>query len=183
LTEQESFLKLKEEARSLRWKVHIKNAVRLPEPVQIPHNLYSSKNYRLVRPQEISKATFHALRQLSNEAFTAEDDELAFPEGRELFLRHRARERNPKVIKLARDRFLQKYGRFFCQACEFDFERTYGALGRGFIEAHHTVPVSELSSTSKTKVVDIALLCSNCHRMVHRKRPWLTMDKLRNIVS
>jgi len=184
LTEQGIIHKLKEETRWLHWKVHVKNAIRLPEPIEIPHRIYNTKNYRLVRPQEINHATFNLLRQLSIETVLPEDnDEIAFPEGRELFLKHRARERNPAVVQLAKTLFLRKHRRFFCQACSFDFEKVYGELGRGFIEAHHTIPVSQLSSRSKTKVIDIALICPNCHRMVHRKRPWLTMGKLKTILQ
>ena len=34
-----------------------------------------------------------------------------------------------------------------------------------------------------TKAEDIALLCSNCHKMVHRKRPWLSMKNLKEILE
>ena len=58
-----------------------------------------------------------------------EEDEAAFPEGRELFLKHRARERNSTVIQRAKSLFVGKHGRFFCEACGFDFEKVYGQLG------------------------------------------------------
>ncbi len=45
------------------------------------------------------------------------------------------------------------------------------AIGSDFIEGHHTVPISELKGEVKTKVKDVALVCSNCHRMLHRRRP------------
>jgi len=183
LTERAIIHKLREEARWFRWRVHVRNAIRLPVPIEIPRRMYSTQNYRLAKPQEISHATFNALRRLSsNTVLPDDDDEAAFPEGRELFLKHRARERNVTVVKLAKSLFLRRHGRFFCQACGFDFEKVYGGLGRGFIEAHHTIPVSELSSGAKTKASDIALICPNCHRMVHRKRPWLAIDQLQTIL-
>ncbi len=58
-----------------------------------------------------------------------------------------------------------------CQVCGFDFEAVYGSHGRGFIEVHHKVPVSSLEE--KTRIdprTDMAVVCSNCHRMIHRKR-------------
>jgi HNH endonuclease len=122
--------------------------------------------------------------RLSNGTVLPDDDyEAEFPEGRELFLKHRARERNRAVVELAKSLFLRKHGRFFCQACGFDFERTYGDLGRGFIEAHHTIPVSELSAGSTTRANEIALICPNCHRMLHRKRPWLPVDELQTLLN
>ncbi len=84
---------------------------------------------------------------------------------------------------MAKAKFLLKDGKFVCQACGFDFEEFYGDVGQGFIEAHHTIPVSELRPGSKTKAGDIALVCSNCHRMLHRRRPWITMSDLKTLLD
>jgi len=169
---------LQDEAQWLHWKVHVKNAIPLPQPVAIPKRLFSSSNYRITRPTEVKASTFYALRSLADRAALSAEDDDGFPEGREVLLRHKARERNPAVVHAAKTKFLQEHGKFTCQACGFDFEVVYGAVGRGFIEAHHTKPVSELEAGAKTKVVDIALVCSNCHRMLHRRRPWIAMSDL-----
>jgi len=59
-----------------------------------------------------------------------------------------------------------------CQACGFDFASKYGVqLGEGFIEAHHLRPLSSLEEgevATYTVATDFAVLCSNCHRMIHR---------------
>ena len=47
------------------------------------------------------------------------------------------------------------------------FNERYGALGRNYIEAHHRIPVSSLKEGEKTKLKDLAALCSNCHRVIH----------------
>jgi hypothetical protein len=57
--------KLEGEARWLRWKVHIKDALRLPQPVSIPERIFESANYRITRPTEIDAATFTRLRALA----------------------------------------------------------------------------------------------------------------------
>jgi 5-methylcytosine-specific restriction enzyme A len=181
-TEAKIIEQLKEDAQWIRWKVNVKNALRLPEPIEIPKHIYNSSNYRLCTPIFITATTFGSLQKLANEAVLTEDDEAGFPEGREFYLKHRAKERSSKVVQLAKSQFLHKNGRFFCQACGFDFEKVYGDLGRGFIETHHLIPVSELTSDSKTKVSDIALVCPNCHRMVHRKRPWLGLEDLKAVL-
>lgn len=95
---------------------------------------------------------------------------------------HKARERNSEVVKLAKLNFKQKDGQVFCQVCNFDFKKVYGKLGEDFIEGHHTIAVSEMLTDHKTKVEDIALLCFNCHRMVHKKRPWLNMNQLKCLI-
>jgi 5-methylcytosine-specific restriction protein A len=109
---------------------------------------------------------------------TPEPDEEAFPEGRVLYLLHRTRERNPAVIEAAKAIALAKDGRLACRVCTFCFAARYGQLGEGFIEGHHTRPVSEMAAGAVTKPVDIALVCSNCHRMLHRRRPWLAVGEL-----
>lgn len=72
-----------------------------------------------------------------------------------------------------------------CMACGFDFEERYGRHGAGFIEVHHLRPVSKLKR--KTKIdpkTDMAVVCSNCHRMIHRKRHRvLSLEELENIIS
>jgi len=106
-----------------------------------------------------------------------------FPEGKDVERLHKSRERNSQVILIAKQNFKNLNGCLFCQVCGFDFEKVYGTLGKDFIEGHHTVAVSEMTHDYKTKVEEIAILCSNCHRMVHKKRPWLTMKELHKILK
>jgi 5-methylcytosine-specific restriction protein A len=47
----------------------------------------------------------------------------------------------------------------------------YGDLGKGFIEAHRLRPIATLEEGTPVKydvAADFAVLCSNCHRMIHR---------------
>jgi 5-methylcytosine-specific restriction protein A len=139
------------------------------------------------RPDVLS-ATAEAIRTGSgtNAASAPVDEsgeEAEFPEGRVLFRIHRARERSPQLVRKMKARALRELGRLFCQVCGFDFEKTYGPQGRGFIECHHTVPLSTLASQNATRLSDLALVCSNCHRMLHRRRPWLTMSQLLDLMS
>jgi 5-methylcytosine-specific restriction protein A len=69
-------------------------------------------------------------------------------------------------------------------ACNFDFGEIYGERGKGFIEVHHINPVSTLKSESQTNPKDdLIVLCSNCHRMVHRKSDKvLTLLELKKII-
>lgn len=110
-----------------------------------------------------------------------EDDE-GFPEGKLKLKQHLVRERNPEVIKLAKERYLAEHGKLICEVCEFDFKARYGDIGEGYIEGHHTKPISEMAENEETKVEDIALVCANCHRMLHRKRPWLTINELKQLL-
>ena len=121
------------------------------------------------------------LTEVERIGFT-EDDE-GFPEGKLKLKQHLIRERNPEVIKLAKERYLQRHGKLICEVCTFDFKEHYGDIGEGYIEGHHTKPIMEMAENEVTKVEDIALVCSNCHRMLHRRRPWLSINELKNILG
>jgi 5-methylcytosine-specific restriction protein A len=130
----------------------------------------------------------HAIRQaitLPSEGTLDFDDEgiTEAEEGRLLTRLHRRRERSRKLVEQRKLKALEELGRLRCEACSFDFEERYGSRGKGFIEAHHTKPVETLVEGSKTKLEDLALLCANCHRMVHATRPWLTVNELQRLLG
>lgn len=108
-----------------------------------------------------------------------EDDELAFPEGKEIFRLHKSKERNQELIRAVKEKRLLTDHKLCCEVCSFSFTDKYGDIGEGYIEAHHLFPISELKEETVTKLDDIALVCSNCHRMLHRRRPWLNLNDLK----
>ena len=82
-------------------------------------------------------------------------------------------ERNPELRRLTIKVFKENHGgRVFCECCGFDFGIAYGEIGDEYIEVHHTKPFSqataEAGGTHAVRVSDMALLCSNCHSMIHR---------------
>lgn len=71
-----------------------------------------------------------------------------------------------------------------CQACDFDFGRMYGSLGSGYIQVHHTKMVSEMGGSYLVDPrKDLVPLCANCHAMVHRRTPPLTVSELRQVLG
>lgn len=72
-----------------------------------------------------------------------------------------------------------------CMGCGFNFESKYGVIGSGFIEVHHTKPISSLGGESSVNpATDLIVLCSNCHSIVHRKRPSpLSLEELKAAVG
>lgn len=118
---------------------------------------------------------------LSKEFKANADLDGEFPEGKISERKHKFRERDSTVVQLAKQGFKDINDHLFCQVCEFDFEKEYGEIGIDFIEAHHTIPVSEMKAGHKTKIEDIAMLCPNYHRMAHKKRPWLKMAELKEL--
>jgi hypothetical protein len=99
-------------------------------------------------------------------------DPLSWFEGAEKqkFVRHRQRESSARAAKIAHV-LIQNGGRLVCEVrnCGFDFEKRYGSLGKDYAQVHHLSPLSY--SPSKGRVVglaDLAIVCANCHVMVHR---------------
>ena len=102
-------------------------------------------------------------------------------EGRYLLRLHKVWERKP-ALRAKKIRSVQLRGEpLACEACGFDFGKTYGDRGQGFIECHHVEPLHQTGERA-TNINDLALLCSNCHRMIHRKPPWPTPAQLRDII-
>jgi len=104
-------------------------------------------------------------------------------EGKVLTRLHRYRERNRSLVNAKKKEVLQKQGRLQCEVCGFDFAETYGPAGEGIIDVHHIKPVHTLKPGEKTKLTELVLLCANCHRLVHSKRPWLSIEQIRNIIN
>jgi 5-methylcytosine-specific restriction enzyme A len=115
-------------------------------------------------------------------AVVSEPDEEEFPEGRIIYRLHRARERNRALIERKKAQVLALHGRLACEVCGFDFAAVYGPLGDGYIECHHAVALHESPEDRKSRLEDVVLVCANCHRMIHRKRPWLTVASVKTLL-
>ncbi|WP_404851742.1 HNH endonuclease (plasmid) [Enterobacter asburiae] len=112
-------------------------------------------------------------------------DELSFPEqyteGARKTITVNAYERNPEARKAC----IRRHGTI-CKGCGFDFEKTYGELGKDFIHVHHITPLATTCESYKIDPGrDMIPLCPNCHAMVHRgneSRP-LSVDELRQLIE
>ena len=148
---------------------------------EVVWNLYSSK------PQDLHKVAAAIRSFVTSDFLNAPgdletDDTESGEEGQLLTRVHRYRERDPKLVKRKKDRVLAELGSLSCEVCSFDFGKSYQKHGEGFIECHHTKPLSELGVGGVTNLSDLALVCSNCHRMIHRKRPWLSIEGLKSFL-
>jgi len=106
----------------------------------------------------------------------------AFPEGTKLYYSHIISERNKELVDSAKRKFGEKHGSVYCEVCGFNFESKYGNIGKNYIEAHHIFPVSEMKEGHSTRIEDLVMVCSNCHRMLHRKRPWLSAESISGLL-
>lgn len=93
--------------------------------------------------------------------------------------------RNSKIVFNAKEKASKENnGRLLCECCNFDFLKVYGPIGSKFIECHHKIHLS--IGMRITNIDDLALVCSNCHRMLHRKiedDKYHTIQSLKNLIT
>ena len=92
------------------------------------------------------------------------DEDEVFFEGRVVTEAHKRRERNTQLRKRLIERRRQS-GQLKCEIC--DCGPPFSDFGEAIFEAHHLLPLAS-ATKHETKLKDMALLCANCHRMIHR---------------
>lgn len=130
----------------------------------------------------IENETVKHLNEMLNEVvdyFNDPSEPFSDFEGRRKLQKHLTVERSIRLV----NRFKENLVSYECTICGFDFFEKYGELGEGFIEAHHKIPVSSLHENQRIKIDDFAAVCSNCHRMLHRKNPPIGIQKLKDILK
>lgn len=182
---------LREAQADYRWRLDQGDIRPLAFSITIPSTLMPTAGKHFTRPTGITAEQYNAIRRYAyahsgKSASTNYQDggNTEFPEGGRMQAQHYRLERNPTVVRIAKKNFHSRHGRFYCEVCNFDFHKAYGIIGANFIEAHHIVPVCEMKKGEKTKPSDMVMLCSNCHRMVHRIRPWQnSVSKLKALLA
>ena len=111
-----------------------------------------------------------------------EGTETISEEGKKRIVQHARIERNQSIVKRKKQLFKDLHGSLYCEACNFNFEKIYGTRGKDYIECHHLTPISDYKIQKETKMDDLALVCSNCHRMIHRTKDMLTINELKNML-
>ncbi len=112
---------------------------------------------------------YFLLTQKENQLFNSnevEEDEINLEyENLKKLRTHKRIERNNKLSKK-----VKKLKGYKCEVCNFNFQEIYGDIGKEFIEAHHLIPLSKLQGekVALDPIKDFAVLCSNCHRMIHK---------------
>lgn len=94
---------------------------------------------------------------------------------------HRRREQRLRAAKLADALGSSSDRRLRCEVpgCGFDFQTVYGALGQGYAQVHHLRPLGESDRPATTRLEDLAIVCANCHVMIHRGGECRPLDELR----
>ncbi len=109
----------------------------------------------------------------------ATDSTITYVEGSATQITQTRYERNG----YARKECLKHYG-YSCSVCDFNFEKFYGSLGYKFIHVHHLTQVAAIKQEYVVDPIqDLRPVCPNCHAMLHKQNPPLTIDELKDILK
>jgi 5-methylcytosine-specific restriction protein A len=113
--------------------------------------------------------------RLNPYALSGNEETKTYTEGTANQITQTRYERNPH----ARVACINHYG-YSCSVCEFDFEKRFGELGKNFIHVHHLTQVATVGKTYQVDpILDLRPVCPNCHAMLHRQNPPLTIEELK----
>jgi hypothetical protein len=89
-------------------------------------------------------------------------------EGQRRLAAHMRLERSAALVRALKIESMKRHnGRLPCEVCGFDFLESYGPVGADFAEAHHRASLAESPEKGRvTALQDLAVVCSNCHRML-----------------
>lgn len=106
-------------------------------------------------------------------AISKRETDIEMQEGSPKLVTHLRRERSLQLRQMKIAAVRSGGGTLACEACNFAFADQYGVLGDDFCEVHHRVELSR--GTRITGVDQLAILCSNCHRMIHKTNPMISV--------
>jgi 5-methylcytosine-specific restriction protein A len=121
----------------------------------------------------------------SDDAPDQEDGDDDFFEGRIVTALHSRKERDPRVRQMLLNTRTAA-GLLTCEICQCRPSHLDPTYADAIFEAHHLVPFA-MTTERRTQLDDLALLCANCHRLIHRAilntRRWLTVDQARRTLA
>ena len=137
----------------------------------------------IMRPNLVAAVKQMGWAREQSQAFFVSPEELPtteeFTEGNAQLVPVNIFERSVK----ARSACLQHYG-VVCAVCGFDFEKIYGELGREFIHVHHITPLAKIGKEyTVDPIKDLRPICPNCHAMLHKRTPALTVSRLKELIA
>jgi len=103
----------------------------------------------------------------------------AVNEGQRRLVQHLQRERKRTIVLMKKRRAPS----LDCEVCGFSFRGVYGTAAMDYCEVHHLVPLSDAASVAQTRIEDLAIVCANCHRVIHLRNPPYEMEDVRRMIG
>ena len=158
-------------ANFFRWSKHFKDAINMVSKFE--KDQAGPRRIQLLVPSEIIEKNI-VVEKYNNRSVVSQS---ALKEGQEKFIQeYKYNYRNRRLVDDAKKRWKTS-----CWVCGFNFFDKYGDFGKDFIEIHHLLPINE--GMRQTSTEDLRPICSNCHRMIHRKKKMLTIQELKEIIE
>ncbi len=138
----------------------------------------------LISEQATLAATPSAPAEVDDASSFAEADYSSWtPEGQRRLVTHLRVERSSIAAREAKRQHAERDPRCPCEVCGMSFAEVYGDHGALYIEAHHRQPLALLDEPRPPTPSDFALVCANCHRMLHRNREaTMTVEELAGLL-
>lgn len=157
--------------RNSNWKLTSKGLALLNRERELLDITLSGRFPRVIGHETLAAAAERDPSSVPSGALAFEEDELVI-EGDRVTITAARRTRSRRLRRAAIEYFT-KNGTICCVGCGFDYSKAYGARGKGYMEIHHLQPIHTYSregmaATIREALSELAPLCSNCHRMVHR---------------
>lgn len=99
-------------------------------------------------------------------------------EGGVALVTHFRRERNRQLSEAKRRSYRAENGALSCQACGLAESGLPEGIAEACYEVHHLIPIGDREAPVRTRLDDLAVLCANCHRLIHRTSPMISVDEL-----
>lgn len=116
---------------------------------------------------EVNREQDQLLQDLWHYRSSSTVPEVGTPEGKRTLVAHYRRERSSRLRKDKIDQALGEFGVLSCEICKVTSPQIELPFKNKMFEVHHRVPLSKASDKNRTTLADMAILCANCHRMVH----------------
>jgi len=132
-------------------------------------------------PEPIASELFLEIQQSSSNGFALGSlaEVKLFAEGKSRRVTSKTYDRSP----VARQACIEHFG-YNCCACGFNFEAKYGHIGAAYIEVHHLKQVADIGEEYEIDPIkDLRPVCANCHRMLHKERPPLSIEDLQRQIN
>lgn len=104
---------------------------------------------------------------------------VAVNEGRRRLVQHLQRERKRTIVRMKK----KQAASLDCEVCGFSFRRVYGTGAIDYCEVRHLLPLSEADDGAQTHMEDLAIVCANCHRVIHLRNPPYEMEDVRKMLG
>jgi len=142
-----------------------------------PEDLYPNK------PRRPDAAAVIYLTRDFGEGDEKAAGDLLSQEGKKLLRTHFIKERDPSLGAAKRRLFVEEYGYLFCEVCGIKQTDFPIDLGQSCFEVHHLSPIGIRIEPQVTRLTDLAVVCANCHRMIHANQTILSLQEIKEKIS